>query len=106
MRFGISNDRSLYRSDSRTSVSRELARYTLDSVSVYEVRWDKGSTLRTWYYIFVYHRILSAVKRVEFVSDRMSHIFLKGRWCSIIVLNVHEPSEEKRYESKDSFIRN
>ena len=52
---------------------------------------------------FVHQRIVSAVKRVEFVSDRVSYIVLRGRWCNIIVLNVHAPSEEKSDESKDSF---
>jgi hypothetical protein len=28
---------------------------------------------------------------------------LRGRWCNIIVLNVHAPTEEKRDDSKDSF---
>jgi hypothetical protein len=46
---------------------------------------------------FVRHRIVSAVKRVEFVSDRVSYIVLRGRWCNIIVLNVHAPSGEKRF---------
>ena len=27
---------------------------------------------------FLHHRILSAIKRVEFVSDRMSYIVLRG----------------------------
>jgi len=27
---------------------------------------------------FVHHRVVSAVKRVEFVSDRMSYIVLRG----------------------------
>ena len=49
---------------------------------------------------------MSAVKRVQFVSDRMSYIVLRGRWCNIIVLNVHAPSEEKGDDSKDSFMRN
>jgi exonuclease III len=44
----------------------------------------------------------SAVKRVEFVSDRMSYIILRGRWCHIIVLNVHAPTEDKNYDVKDS----
>jgi len=46
---------------------------------------------------------VSAVKRVEFVSDRVSYIILRGRWCNIFVLNVHAPSEEKSDDSKDSF---
>jgi hypothetical protein len=33
----------------------------------------------------------------------MSYIVLGGRWCDIIVLNVHAPSEEKSDDSKDSF---
>jgi len=52
---------------------------------------------------FVHHRIVSAVKRVEFVSDRMSYTVLRGRWFNIIVLNVHTPSEEKSNDSKDNF---
>jgi len=53
---------------------------------------------------FVQHRIVSAVKRVEFVSDRVSYIVLRGRWCNIIVLNVHAPSEDKSDDSKE-FLR-
>jgi hypothetical protein len=40
---------------------------------------------------------------MEFVSDRMSNITLKGRWCDIIVLNVHAPTEDKDDDIKDSF---
>jgi hypothetical protein len=28
---------------------------------------------------------------------------LRGRWCNIIFLNVHAPTEEKSDDSKDSF---
>jgi len=52
---------------------------------------------------FVHHKIVSAVKRVEFVSDKVSCIVLRGRLSNIIVLNVHEPNEEKSDDSKDSF---
>ena len=52
---------------------------------------------------FVHRRIVSAVKRVEFVSARLSYIVLRGRWRNIIVVNVHAPSEEKSDEAKDSF---
>jgi hypothetical protein len=48
---------------------------------------------------FVHHRIVSAVKRVEFFSDRVSYVVLRGCWCNIIVLNVHVPSEDKSDDS-------
>jgi hypothetical protein len=35
------------------------------------------------------------VKRVEFVSDRMSYIRQRGRCCDIIVRIVHAPAEDK-----------
>ena len=52
---------------------------------------------------FVHRTTVSAVKRVEFVSDRLSYIVLRGRWHNIVVVNVDVPSEEKSDESKDSF---
>jgi exonuclease III len=51
----------------------------------------------------VHKRIKSAVERVQFVSDRMSYLILRGRWCPIIVLNVHAPTEDKTDDVKDSF---
>jgi hypothetical protein len=46
--------------------------------------------------VFLVHkRITSAVKKVEFVSDRMSYIILRGRWFHIIVLNVHALTKNK-----------
>jgi hypothetical protein len=53
----------------------------------------------------VHKTIISAVKRVEFVSDRMSYIILRGRWCHIIVLNIHAPTEDKTDDVKDSFYK-
>ena len=88
-------------------------------MGVQEVRWDKGGTVGAEDYnffygkgnenhqlgtgFFVHHRIVSAVKRVEFVSDRVGYIVLRGCWCYIIALNVHGPSAEKSGDSKDSF---
>jgi len=40
---------------------------------------------------------------VEFISDRVSCITLKGRWCDIIVLNAHAPSEDKDDDIRYSF---
>jgi hypothetical protein len=44
---------------------------------------------------YVHKRIISAVKRAEFGSDRMSYIILRGGWFHIIVLNVLVPTEDK-----------
>jgi len=90
MRFGAWNVSSLYRSGSLTAAARELARCKLDLVGEQGVRWEKGGTERAGAYIFymekenhqlqtgffVHHTIVSAFKRVEFVSDRMSYIYM------------------------------
>jgi hypothetical protein len=52
---------------------------------------------------FVHKRIVSAVRRMEFVSDRLPYITVRGRWCNVIVLNVHVPCEGKSDDVKDSF---
>jgi hypothetical protein len=52
---------------------------------------------------FVHKIIISAVKWVEFLNDRMSYIILRGCWFHIIVLNVHAPTEDKIDDVKDSF---
>jgi hypothetical protein len=57
---------------------------------------ERGMRTMNWVKdFFVQKRITSAVKKVEFVRDRMSCIILRGRWFHIIVLNVHSPIEEK-----------
>jgi hypothetical protein len=40
---------------------------------------------------------------VEFISDRMSYIILRGSWSHIVVLNIHAPTEDKIDDVKDSF---
>jgi hypothetical protein len=49
----------------------------------------------------IHKRTRSAVKRVEFVNDRMSYITLRTRWNDIIVMNVHAPTEDKSDDTKD-----
>jgi hypothetical protein len=56
--------------------------------------------------MFIVHKkIVSAVRRVEFVSDRMLCVILRGRWCNIIVLSVHAMSEDKGDDGKEKFCR-
>jgi hypothetical protein len=45
--------------------------------------------------ILINKRIISAVKWVLFLSDRMSYIILRVSLCDTIVLNVHAPTEHK-----------
>jgi hypothetical protein len=101
------------------TVLRELSRYKLGLAGLLEVRWEGGGTIPAGKYTFFYgngnqnhelgtgfilhKRIILAVKRFEFVSDRMPYIILRGRWCHTIVLNVHAPTEDKTDEVKDSF---
>jgi len=54
---------------------------------------------------FVHRRIISAVKRVEFVSDRLSYS-AESRWLNIIFKNVHAPSEEKVTNEKIVLMTN
>jgi len=40
---------------------------------------------------------------MDFIIDSMSYITPIGRWCNIIVLNVHTPTEGKSDDTKGSF---
>jgi hypothetical protein len=51
---------------------------------------------------FVRKRIISAIKRDEFISDRVLHTILRSCWFHIIVLNVRAPTEYTIDDVKDS----
>jgi hypothetical protein len=94
MRFGMWYVKILYRAGSLMTVLKEISKYKLDLVGVQEIRWDRGGTEAAGEYTFLYNkgnedhefgtdffvhkRIISAVKRIEFVSDRMPYIILNS----------------------------
>jgi exonuclease III len=116
IRIGTWNVRSMYRTGSLRAVAKEVSKHKLDLVGLQEVRRHGGGTEPAGEYSFFYGkgyenhqlgtgilvhmRIISAGKRVEFVSDRMSYIILRGRWCDI-VLKVHAPTEDKTDDMKN-----
>jgi hypothetical protein len=108
----------MYRAGSLEAVGEEISRYKADLLGV-QGRWDGDGTEQAGEYTFFngkgnenhelgtgffVHKRIIAVK-VEFVSDRMSYIILRGHWC-IIVLNVHAPTENKIHDINDSFMKN
>jgi hypothetical protein len=60
--------------------------------------------------IFIHNHIISAIKTVEFISDRMSYVTIRGHWCDIIIIiiiiiimNMHAPTEDKSDDMKVAF---
>jgi hypothetical protein len=109
MRFGIWSVRRLYKTGSLKTVTSEVAKYNLDQLSVQEVRWDRGGSETADDYVFLYgngndnHQgIISPVRKVKSVSNKMSYTVLRCRCSDMIFLNVHAPTEDKRNDMKDS----
>jgi hypothetical protein len=87
----------------------EISKYNLDIVGVWVVRWEGSGTAPAGEYtffcgkgnenhelgteVFVHKKIISAVKRVEFVNNRMSYIILR---CHIISYYCSECSWPNR----------
>jgi len=100
MRFERWNVISLYRAGLLKTIANGTSRYKLHLGAVQEVRWVKCGSHPAEQYTFFYRNrddshhlgtgffvhkvIISAVKRAEFIDDRMSYITLRGHWCYVI----------------------
>jgi hypothetical protein len=105
MRFGTWNFRSMFRTGSLRE-GGEISKYTLDLVGVQEanIHFSLEGGMRVMNTgFFVQERIKLTVKRVEFISDRMSYKIQRGCWCYIIVLNNHASTEDKVDDMKDRY---
>jgi hypothetical protein len=88
-------------------------------VGMQEVRWrvvapnlrgnthfstERGMRNLNWVQVVLFIReSYQQLRGFEFVCDKMSYIITKCRWCRIIVLNVHAPTDDKTDDVKDSF---
>jgi hypothetical protein len=56
----------------------------------------RGTRIMNEVQVFLYiGESYQQLKGLEFISDRMLCIILKGGWCDVIVLTVHAPTEDK-----------
>jgi hypothetical protein len=117
MRFGTWNVRSTYRAGSLMTVARELSKYELELMGLV-ARRDNGDTIPAGEYtffrrkgnenreldkgVFIHKSIISPIKRVKFVNDRITYITLRVRGWDVIFLNVHAPKEVNIDDMKDS----
>jgi hypothetical protein len=73
----------------RRSDGRRVALKRNRIIHLFYIEGNKDHQLGTGF--FLHKRIISAVRRLEFASDKMSYNILRGHCCSIIALNVHTP---------------
>ncbi|XP_018344902.1 PREDICTED: uncharacterized protein LOC108750139 [Trachymyrmex septentrionalis] len=96
----------------------EVERYGVEVVALQETRWAGKGSLNAGSYTLHYggseihslgigfminRKILSAVKDIKFINERLGLLVVQGRWYKIAIINVHAPTEDKDGEIKDGF---
>ncbi|EFN64073.1 Craniofacial development protein 2, partial [Camponotus floridanus] len=118
IKVGTWNVRSLYRPGAFQSMVGEVEKYGMEVVALQETRWTGEGSLNVGSYAFHYggseihsfgvgfminKKILSAVKNVKFINERLGLLVVQGRWYKIAIINGHAPTEDKDDEIKDGF---
>ena len=62
-------------------------------------------TFANWNGFFL-HKLVSALKRVEYVTNRVQYIVLRGHRYNIVVFNIHAAMRIEAMIRKTVFMRN
>ena len=118
IKVGTWNVRSLYRPGAFQLLVGEVERYGVEVVALQETRWTGEGSLNAGSYtlhyggsethsfgvgVMINKKILSAVRDVKFINERLGLLVVQGRWYKIAIINVHAPTEDKDDEIKDGF---
>jgi hypothetical protein len=78
------------------SIGGQVGTGSTEPAGGYIIFCGKGNQNREFGTVFFVHKIIiSTVKGIGFVSNKMSRVIQKGLWCDIVVLKVHAPTEVK-----------
>lgn len=119
MFWGTWNIRTLYKTGSALSLTKEIEKYGIKLLDLQEVRWEeagnakisqttifngkseKGHQLGTGF--AVHESIIHTVKNFKDINPRISTITIKTNGLDIVIINVHAPTEDKEDCEKEEF---
>ncbi|PSN40818.1 hypothetical protein C0J52_15311 [Blattella germanica] len=103
--LGTWNVRTLYSSGALEILTRELDRTGEGSQESGKFTLYYGGATKPEFGtgFLVRRNILSAIRDIKFVSDRISYIILKGKRHDFIIVNVYDPTEASDDTIKDQF---
>lgn len=95
---------------------QNVIKYNVDILAIQEARWTGNGTVMCNGYKLIYggaeqhicgtaflikNNYTEAIKRYEFLNDRLGYIEFKGQFNNIIFINTHAPTEDKDDDVKD-----
>lgn len=117
--IGTWNVRTLYKPGAVTNLVKEVEKYKIKCIALQEVKSDDSTTNKiSKTTIFsgkckqnhqlgtdfaVHESIIHAVREFKDINPRISTITLRTDNMDIVLINVHEPTDEKDEEEKELF---